>query len=127
MIPFLERVAEDVIAEYVTPILDEAHERDVEMYLKAVGGIFQELRQFSNSISKPKGTGSEEHFRRDVWRIMGRVFEPHVDLYLQEELDDFKRKAQSEVDEWGKKVNITLSLGRFWGAVWAQAYCEKGV
>ena len=33
MLPFLERVAEDVISEYVTPLLDETHERDVEQYL----------------------------------------------------------------------------------------------
>lgn len=104
MLPFLERVSEDVIGEYVTPVLDEAHERDVEIYLKAVGGIFQQLQQFSASISRPKGSGTEEQFRKDVWNVMTRVFEPHVDLYLQEELDYFKKKATGEVDEWNSKV-----------------------
>ncbi|KAI5810183.1 exocyst complex component Sec10-domain-containing protein [Peziza echinospora] len=105
MVPFLERVAEDVIGEYITPVFDEAHDRDIEMYLKAVGGIFQHVRQFSDSITRPHGSGGEDDFRHEVWRIMARVFEPHVDLYLQEELDYFKKKAQGEVDEWGKKVN----------------------
>jgi len=106
MIPFLERVSEDVIGEYVTPILDEAHERDGEMYLKAVGGLFQQLRQFSDTVARPKGSGTEEQFKKNVWQIMARVFEPHVDLYLQEELDHFKKKATGEVDEWNEKVLI---------------------
>ncbi|RPB24871.1 hypothetical protein L211DRAFT_837263 [Terfezia boudieri ATCC MYA-4762] len=114
MIPFLERVSEDVIGEYVTPILDEAHERDGELYLQAVGGLFQQLRQFSGSVARPKQSGTEEQYRKKVWQIMTRVFEPHVDLYLQEELDHFKKKATGEVDEWNEKVTeadaATVSL-----------------
>lgn len=106
MIPFLERVSEDVIGEYVTPVLDEAHERDIEIYLKAVGGLFQQIVQFSNIIVRPKGSGTEEEFRKAIWQIMARVFEPHVDLYLQEELDYFKKKATGEVNEWNEKVLI---------------------
>lgn len=104
MIPFLERVSEDVIGEYVTPILDEAHERDGELYLQAVGGLFKQLQQFSTSVARPKESGTEEQFRKNVRQIMAKVFEPHVDLYLQEELDYFKKKATGEVNEWNEKV-----------------------
>jgi len=116
MIPFLERVSEDVIGEYVTPILDEAHERDGELYLQAVGGLFQQLRKFSGSVARPKQSGAEEQFRKNVWQIMARVFEPHVDLYLQEELDHFKKKATGEVDEWNEKVFT-------WAITFAATHC----
>lgn len=106
MVPFLERVSEDVIGEYVTPVLDEAHERDIDMYLKAVGGIFQQIKQFSDSIKRPKGAGTESQFRHNVLQIIARVFEPHVDLYFQEELDCFRKKATGQVESWGKKVGI---------------------
>lgn len=109
MVPFLERVSEDVIGEYVTPVLDEAHERDIDMYLKAVGGIFQQIKQFSDSITRPKGAGTEGQFRNNVLQIMARVFEPHVDLYLQEELDCFRKKATGQVDNWGKKVGFLFN------------------
>lgn len=102
MAPFLERVADDVIGEYITPVLDEAHERDVEIYLKAVSGLFQQLQQFSVSLVPTKA--SKKSFRDEIIRIMGRVFEPHIDLYLQEELDHFRKQSQNEVDEWEKKV-----------------------
>lgn len=104
MMPFLERVAEDVISEFVTPILDEAHDRDIEMYLKAVAGIYHQLLEFSKTLLPTVGSGGNSH--QDVAKIMGRVFEAHVDLYLQEELDNFRKKCQTEVDSWEKKVGL---------------------
>ncbi|RPA93990.1 hypothetical protein L873DRAFT_1846881 [Choiromyces venosus 120613-1] len=102
MIPFLERVAEDVISEFVTPILDEAHDRDIEQYLKAVAGIYHQLLDFAKTIKKIKGSGVR--FPEEMMKIMGRVFEAHVDLYLQDELDFFRKKCETEVDSWEKKI-----------------------
>lgn len=102
MIPFLERVAEDVISEFITPILDEAHDRDIEQYLKAVAGIYHQLLEFAKTIKATNGSG--EKFPEEVMKIMGRVFEAHVDLYLQDELDYFRKKCETEVDSWEKKV-----------------------
>ncbi|PWW75161.1 hypothetical protein C7212DRAFT_358465 [Tuber magnatum] len=102
MIPFLERVAEDVISEFVTPILDEAHDRDIEQYLKAVAGIYHRLLEFSKTIKVTRGSG--ERFPEEAMKIMGRVFEAHVDLYLQDELDYFRKKCEAEVDSWEKKI-----------------------
>ncbi|CAZ85022.1 unnamed protein product [Tuber melanosporum] len=102
MIPFLERVAEDVISEFVTPILDEAHDRDIEQYLEAVAGIYHRLLEFAKTIKVTKGSG--ERFAEDTMKIMGRVFEAHVDLYLQDELDYFRKKCETEVDSWEKKI-----------------------
>ncbi|CUS14548.1 unnamed protein product [Tuber aestivum] len=102
MIPFLERVAEDVISEFVTPILDEAHDRDIEQYLKAVAGIYHRLLEFAKTVKATKGSG--ENFPEEAMKIMGRVFEAHVDLYLQDELDYFRKKCEAEVDSWEKKI-----------------------
>ncbi len=34
-----------------------------------------------------------------------KLFEPHLDLYLQEELDFFTKNAEDEVAEWEKKLS----------------------
>ncbi|KAL7271274.1 F-box protein: endocytic membrane traffic, recycling ReCYcling 1 [Rhizina undulata] len=102
MIPFLERIAEDVITEYITNILDEAHEREIETYLKAAAGIFHQCIQFGRSITAPKGAG--ETFKDEVIKIMTKVFDAHVDMYLQDELDFFRQKCESEVDSWHGKI-----------------------
>lgn len=100
---FLEKVGEDIVAEYVTPLFDEAHERSIPSYIKAVSGVFEQTMQFSSSIAHIKG--SDETFQTKLDGIIARVFEPHVDLYLQEELDYFKRQAEAQVSSWEKKLS----------------------
>ncbi|KAF2810007.1 uncharacterized protein BDZ99DRAFT_462621, partial [Mytilinidion resinicola] len=103
LLPFLDRVGEDIISEYVTTLFDEAHDTSIEVYLKAVAGVFGQGLQFAHTL---KGTkGSKANFQEEVLRIVSRSFEPHVDLYLSEELDFFKRKSESEVEVWEKRLS----------------------
>ncbi|KAI9662190.1 MAG: F-box protein: endocytic membrane traffic, recycling ReCYcling 1 [Trizodia sp. TS-e1964] len=103
MLPFIERIGEEVISEYITPLFDEAHERNIESYLKAVAGIFEQSSRFAKSLRPTKGYGSK--CAEDVQKVINRVFEPHIDLYLQEELDFFKRQSNAEVNSWEKKLS----------------------
>lgn len=99
----LDKVAEDILMEYVTPLFDESHERSLPSYLKAVSGIFDQSMQFGLTLKATKNSGPE--FLENVKSVVARVFEPHVDLYLQEEHDHFKRLAETEVDNWEKKLS----------------------
>jgi recyclin-1 len=100
--PFIERVAEDVISEYVTTLFDEAHDRSIEAYLRAVAGVFEQALRFAISIKRSKG--SKPDFAKDIKQLIGKCFEPHIDLYLQEELDFFKQNSEKEVDAWEKRL-----------------------
>ncbi|KAL1614013.1 F-box protein: endocytic membrane traffic, recycling ReCYcling 1 [Diplodia seriata] len=102
MIPFLERIGEDVISEYINPLLDEAHERSIESYLKAVSGLFEQALRFEISLQSTKT--SEKTFKEDAHRVVARCFEQHIDLYLQDEIDYFKDKANSDVEAWEKRL-----------------------
>ena len=99
----LDKVGEDILMEYVTPLFDECHERSIPSYLKAVSGIFEQSMQFATSLTPSKNSGSD--FVEKVKAVIARVFEPHVDLYLQEELDYFKRLAETEVGNWENKLS----------------------
>jgi recyclin-1 len=99
----LDKVAEDILMEYVTPLFDEAHERSIGSYLKAVSGIFEQTMRFGLTLKPTKNSGP--NFVDKVKGIVARVFEPHTDLYLQEELEYFKRKAESEVGAWESKLS----------------------
>ncbi|KFY30323.1 hypothetical protein V493_02000 [Pseudogymnoascus sp. VKM F-4281 (FW-2241)] len=101
---FLERIGEDVIGDWVTPLFDESHERNIQSYLKAVSGIFEQCVQFSLQI-KPPSTTPPDEFKRKIRGIVVRVFEPHVDLYLQDELDFFKDEAEEQVSGWERKLS----------------------
>jgi recyclin-1 len=102
LLPFLERVAEDVISEYITALFDETHEVSIENYLKAVAGIFDQALQLAVSLKPSKG--SKPNFQDEAMQVITRCFEPHVDLYLQEELDFFKNKSMTEVESWEKRL-----------------------
>ncbi|KAI0129310.1 exocyst complex component Sec10-like protein [Hypoxylon sp. NC0597] len=100
---FVDKVREEVVMEYVTPLLDECHERHMPSYLKAVSGLFEQCMQFVRSLVPPKGSeGNLEDHAKD---IALRVFEPHLDLYLQEELDSFTKYAEREVQNWEQKLS----------------------
>jgi recyclin-1 len=100
--PFLDRVAEDIISEYLTTLLDEAHDINVEVYLKAIAGIFDQASQLAISLKPTRA--SPPTFQEDTLRTISRCFEQHIDLYLQEELAFFTRKSAVEVDAWEKRL-----------------------
>ncbi|KAI1131988.1 exocyst complex component Sec10-like protein [Nemania abortiva] len=100
---FVDKVREDIIMEYVTPLLDVTHERHTAMYLKAMSGLFEQCMQFVNSLDSPKNSNLsiEDHAKA----ICLKVFEPHMDLYLQEELGHFTKHAEREVSNWEQKLS----------------------
>ena len=99
----LDKVGEDILMEYVTPLFDECHERSIPSYLQAVSGMFEQSMQFAVSLKPSKNSGRD--FVDKVKDVIARVFEPHVDLYLQEELDYFKKLAETEVGNWENKLS----------------------
>ncbi|KAI1367427.1 exocyst complex component Sec10-like protein [Xylaria arbuscula] len=100
---FVDKVREDIIMDYVTPLLDVAHERHTAVYLKAVSGLFEQCMQFVQSLESPAGSNisNEDHAKA----ICLKVFEPHMDLYLQEELENFTAHAEREVSNWEQKLS----------------------
>ena len=103
MIPFLDRISDDIISDYITPLFDEAHNVSIESYLKIVAGVYEQSLQFVKSLQPSEG--SKLNFQTKVAVIVNRNFEPHIDLYLQEELDFFRQKSSAEIDIWDKSFS----------------------
>ncbi|KAK3326315.1 exocyst complex component Sec10-domain-containing protein [Apodospora peruviana] len=101
---FMGKVREDIIMEYVMPLFDETHERSIPAYLKAVSGLFEQTLNFFRTLTPPKGTTPVE-LEAMAKEAALKIFEPHLDLYLQDELDYFTREAEREVGEWEKKLS----------------------
>lgn len=100
---FVDKVREEIIMEYITPLFDETHERSIPSYLKAVSGLFEQTLHFFRTLKVPKGAAADQEARAK--ELVLKVFEPHLDLYLQDELDTFTRQAEREVGEWEKKLS----------------------
>ncbi|KOS17515.1 F-box protein pof6 [Escovopsis weberi] len=106
----VEKVGDEIIAEYTTPLFDEAHERSILSYLKAVSGIFEQTLRFFETLKPPGGGGGgggseDQTAATKAKELTLKIFEPHLDLYLQEELDFFTKQAESVVSQWEKKLS----------------------
>lgn len=100
--PFLDRVGEDIVSEYLTTLLDEAHDISVEIYLKAIAGVFDQALQLAMSLKPTQA--SKASFKDDALQTITCCFEQHIDLYLQEELAFFTKRSAAEVDAWEKRL-----------------------
>ena len=103
VIPFLRRIGKDVVAEYLTVLFDESHETSIESYLKAVSATYEQSLDFAKSLRPTQGSGDE--FYDTVDQIISNVFEPHLDLYLQEEMEFFKQRSDAEVGDWERQLS----------------------
>ncbi|KEQ84047.1 hypothetical protein M438DRAFT_274169 [Aureobasidium pullulans EXF-150] len=103
LLPFATRVCEDIVSDYITNLFIEAHESNVETYLKAVSGVFEQAMRFAVSIQPPKASGTD--FHDQIKKAISHIFEPHVDRYLTEELDYFTSKCDDEVGVWEKELS----------------------
>ncbi|KAI9814783.1 MAG: F-box protein: endocytic membrane traffic, recycling ReCYcling 1 [Pycnora praestabilis] len=103
MAPLLDKVGKEVLAEYMTPMFDEAHERSIESYLKAVSGMYEQSFQFARSLRPTQVLGS--NISEEIDKMILKVFEPHIDLYLQEELAFFTTRSDAEVSGWERKLS----------------------
>ncbi|KAI4789115.1 hypothetical protein E4T44_13344, partial [Aureobasidium sp. EXF-8845] len=103
LLPFTTRVCEDIVSDYITTLFIEAHENSIEVYLKAVAGIFEQAMRFAVSIQPPKASGTD--FHDQIKSVISHIFEPHVDRYLTEELEYFTTKCNDEVGAWEKELS----------------------
>nr|POE63335.1 f-box protein pof6 [Quercus suber] len=102
LLPFLSRLCEDIISDYLTVLFDEAHARSDESYVKAVSGTFEQSLRFVASLVPSKS--STPDFPEKAKHLVLRCFERHVDLYLAEELSVFTNKSEAELNYWEKEL-----------------------
>lgn len=103
VIPFLEKIGKEVISDYLTILFDEAHHMGVDSYLKSVSTTYEQSLDFAKSLRPTNGSGDE--FYETVDQVIANTFEPHIDLYLNEELKFFKERSESQVGEWERQLS----------------------
>lgn len=101
--PFLARLCEDIISDYLTALFDEAHRKGIETYVKAVSGTFEQALRFLASLTPTKGSPAD--FAGKAKNTITLCFDKHVDLYLAEELAVFTNKSDAEVGQWEKDLS----------------------
>ena len=101
--PFLHRVGKVVIAEYLMAAFEEARRVYIGSYIKAVSATFEQSLNWARTLQPSSVSG--DGFYEAVDEMISSVFDPHVDLYLIEELSWFKKKSDGEVSEWERQLS----------------------
>ncbi|KAF7513958.1 hypothetical protein GJ744_006572 [Endocarpon pusillum] len=99
----LEHIGQVVLSPYLTSLFDEAHSRGMEVYLMTVSGTFAQTQNLLSELPKPE-CGYEE-YKIVTSKVASNVFEPHLDLYLAEELAFFKHTSEAEVEQWDRALS----------------------
>lgn len=101
--PFWSRICDEIISNYLTTLFDEAHSAGAETYVKAVAGTFGQALRLVASLKPTKAVPAD--FTEKSKQALTQCFEKHFDLYLAEEHQFFRSKAESDVTRWEKELS----------------------
>ena len=101
--PFVQRVGKAVISDYLTILYEDAHRTNIESYLRAVSATCDQCLEMARSLRPTSASGDD--FYETVDEVVASIFKPHIDPYLEEELEFFKKRSNAEVSNWEKQLS----------------------
>ncbi|KAF9004655.1 exocyst complex component Sec10-domain-containing protein [Cyathus striatus] len=105
ILSFSERLATEVLGEYITSLLTRAQEISTDIYLKAVAATFGEAWRIVDAIlqaaSQRLDSGIEKIQAED---IVYKMFEINMDEYLDEEVETLKRILEKICNTWDRQT-----------------------
>ncbi|KAJ5724558.1 hypothetical protein N7493_006286 [Penicillium malachiteum] len=102
-LPFMEKIGQDVLFPFLTAIFDELHRTNKESYLTAVSVTFIQCMNLSETLLPIRDSGS--NFDQYLDTVVTKLYEPHIELYLAEELDFFRRTSEVTIDDWDRQLS----------------------
>ncbi|KAK2795038.1 hypothetical protein FQN50_009817 [Emmonsiellopsis sp. PD_5] len=100
---FLSKIGEEVLSPYFTTLFGRLRSENIESYLKAVSGAFAQTLHFVQELEPIQNSGDEFYEAAD--QIPEKVFDSHVDLYLSDELNHFRKHCDVVVSEWDRQLS----------------------
>lgn len=99
----LEKMGNDILYPFVSTLFNETRRENIASYLKTVSGTFGQTLRFTQELQHPQGSGDDYYDAVD--RLINKAFEPHLSLYLAEELTYFRNVSDSAVSEWDRQLS----------------------
>lgn len=122
LLAYAERLAGEVVGEYISPLLSEARNLGTPFFLSATAACFREAWRVVDGLLALVASGrsgnppAPSETRRSstinpssgeafitteaAEDVIFKMFEPHMDDYLDDELDELKRTFESICKQW---------------------------
>lgn len=109
LIYFTERIANDVISDYITTLLSASQPLQPPLFLLATAATFGQVYRLVDTVLaiEPK---SEIVTKERVEDVVFKMFEPLMDDYLSEEADWIRSVLEKVCEEWDSKVGLNFTL-----------------
>ncbi|KII91464.1 hypothetical protein PLICRDRAFT_104834 [Plicaturopsis crispa FD-325 SS-3] len=102
LLGFAERVSNEVVGEYITPLLTRAREISNEIYLKATAAAFREAWRIVDVVIQ---VGGDTVSRTQAEDVVYQMFELNMDEYLDEEVESVKQAFELICRDWEKQMS----------------------
>lgn len=100
---FLEHVGRVMLSPYLTSLFDESHSHGIDAFLKTVSGTFAQLKSLFIEMAQSNSAPGE--YAATIRKVTLEIYEPHLDLYLAEELAFFRETSEAEVEQWARALS----------------------
>ncbi|KAH8102307.1 exocyst complex component Sec10-like protein [Cristinia sonorae] len=106
LLSFAERLANEVVAEYISPLLDRARELSTELFLKATAATFREAWRIVDMVMEVSKVRPEVDVTRTrAEDVVFKMFESNMDEYLDEEVEVLKQAFEVTCRAWEKTLS----------------------
>lgn len=103
LVYFTERIANDVVSDYITTLLSDAQPLTHPLFLLATAATFGQVYRIVDAVVEIEPKNPLVTHER-VEDVIFKMFEPHMDDYLQEEGDWIREVLEGMCTEWDTKV-----------------------
>ncbi|TFK62641.1 hypothetical protein BDN72DRAFT_889964 [Pluteus cervinus] len=105
LILFAERLANEVVGEYVTTLLTRAREVSTAVYLRANAASLRESWRMVDAIVQAASEREDSEVSREKAEdVVYQMFETNMDEYLDEEVESLKVALEGVLKSWDKQV-----------------------
>ncbi|KAJ7729685.1 exocyst complex component Sec10-domain-containing protein [Mycena maculata] len=112
LISFADRVATDVVAEYITSLLTRARELSNATYLKATAATFRESWRMVDAIMQAAAERPDSNVQRTrAEDVVYQMFEINMDEYLDEEVESVKQAFEVTCKGWDQQMADQATSG----------------
>ncbi|KAJ6557258.1 exocyst complex component Sec10-domain-containing protein [Mycena vulgaris] len=112
LISFCDRVANEVVAEYITSLLTRARELSNAVYLKAAAATFREAWRMVDAITQAAAERADANIQRTrAEDVVYQMFEINMDEYLDEEVESVKQAFEVTCKTWDRQMAEQATRG----------------
>ncbi|WRT70136.1 uncharacterized protein IL334_007130 [Kwoniella shivajii] len=112
ILSFCDRVASDVIGEYIHPLLSQARAVSQDLFLQATAATFVQAWKLVDLVMEVLGETQKVIPRTSVEDTVFRMFEQHLDEYLDDETERVKLHLEDICKAWEQQLGASDSAKR---------------